>query len=123
MSGRSQPLSENRLLAGLVGEEYALLAPHLETVSLPLGEILFRPEDQLQYVHFPTTSIVSLLTDLSDGTGMEVGLVGREGLVGISVILGGSETKVATVQAAGEALKLGAGKLREGFSRGGRLQS
>jgi CRP-like cAMP-binding protein len=122
MSGRLQPLSENRLLARLAAEEYELLAPHLEPVSLALSEVLFRPEEKLQHVYFPTTAIVSLLTDLSDGGGMEVGLVGREGLVGISAILGGSETKVATVQAQGEALRLKVGKLREEFSRGGALQ-
>ncbi|HVF55319.1 MAG TPA: Crp/Fnr family transcriptional regulator [Pyrinomonadaceae bacterium] len=84
--------------------------------------MLFRPEEYLQHVFFPTTSIVSLLTDLSDGSGMEVGLVGSEGMLGISAILGGSETKVATVQAAGEALRLQAGKLLEEFNRGGTLQ-
>lgn len=122
MSGRPQSSNDNRLLASLAAEEYELLAPHLEPVSLSLSEVLFRPEDQLQHVYFPTTSIVSLLTDLSDGSGMEVGLVGREGIVGISAILGGNETKVATVQAQGEALRLRAGKLREEFSRGGALQ-
>jgi CRP-like cAMP-binding protein len=123
MSGRSQPISENRLLGSLAAEEYGLLAPHLETVSLPLSEVLFRPEEELQHVYFPTTIIVSLLTDLSDGGGMEVGLVGREGMVGISAILGGSETKVATVQAQGEALRLQASKVREEFRRGGALQN
>jgi CRP-like cAMP-binding protein len=123
MSGRSQPISENRLLGSLAAEEYGLLAPHLETVSLPLSEVLFRPEEELQHVYFPTTMIVSLLTDLSDGGGMEVGLVGREGMVGISAILGGSETKVATVQAQGEALRLQASKVREEFRRGGALQN
>jgi CRP-like cAMP-binding protein len=123
MSRSPQPLSENRLLARLPAEEYELLAPHLETVSLSLSEVLFRPEDHLQRVYFPTTAIISLLTDLSDGSGMEVGLVGREGMVGISAILGGSETKVATVQAQGDALTMKTGKLREEFTRGGVLQN
>lgn len=122
MSLRPQPVSDNQLLAKLAVEEYEALAPHLELVSLSLSKVLFRPEDYLQHVYFPTTSIVSLLTDLSDGSGMEVGLVGSEGMVGISAILGGSETKVATVQAQGEALKLQAVKLREEFIRGGMLQ-
>jgi CRP-like cAMP-binding protein len=122
MSGRA-PLSENRLLAKLSAEEYEQLAPHLEIVSLPLSEILFRPEDNLRHAYFPTSCIVSLLTDLADGSGMEVGLVGREGMVGISAILGGSETKVATVQAQGEALTMKVGKLREEFSRGGVFQN
>ncbi|MEA2176003.1 MAG: hypothetical protein QOD00_3595 [Blastocatellia bacterium] len=123
MSGSPEPLSENRLLAALSVEEYELLAPHLEPVTLDLSEILFRPDEPLQHVYFPLNSIVSLLTELSDGNGLEVGLVGREGFVGISAILGGNETKVATVQAQGRALKMRAAKLLEEFRRGGTLQN
>lgn len=123
MSGTLQTLTENRLLAALPREEYERLAPHLEEVSLTLNQILFRPEDEIAYAYFPTDSIVSLLTDLSDGSGMEVGLVGREGLAGISAILGGSETKVATVQAEGKAFKIRVDALREEFERGGALQN
>jgi CRP-like cAMP-binding protein len=122
MPDMTQPVSENRLLAALSIEEHERLAPHLETVTLSLSEILFRPDERLQYVHFPTSSIVSLLTSLEDGSGMEVGLVGREGMVGISAFLGGNETKVATVQAAGESLRLEVDKLREEFRTGGALQ-
>lgn len=123
MSGTPQPLSENRLLAALSVEEYEELAPHLETVSLNLSEILFHPDEELQHVHFPVESVISLLTNLEDGTGMEVGLAGREGMVGISAFLGGSETKVATVQHQGTALRLRADKLREEFRAGGALQN
>jgi CRP-like cAMP-binding protein len=123
MSGRPEPLSENRLLAALSAEEYDLLAPHLEPVTLNLSEILFRPDEPLQHVYFPLNSIVSLLTELSDGNGLEVGLVGREGFVGISAILGGNETKVATVQAQGRAIKMRAAKLLEEFRRGGTMQN
>lgn len=122
MPDLSPPVSENLLLAALSGEEYERLAPHLEPATLNLGQVLFRPEDRLRHVHFLTSSIVSLLTSLEDGSGMEVGLVGREGMVGISAILGGSETKVATVQAAGASLRLEADKLRAEFGRGGTLQ-
>ncbi len=123
MSGTTQLSNENWLLAALPHEEYERLAPHLNTVPLKFGDILFRPDERIRDVYFPTTSVVSLLTDLEDGTGMEVGLVGREGIVGISAILGGSETKVATVQASGLSHKLQAGKLQEEFNRGGALQS
>lgn len=122
MPDTTRPASENRLLAALPGEEYERLAPHLEPVTLSQSEVLFRPDDRLRHVHFPTTAIVSLLTSLEDGSGMEVGLVGREGMVGISAILGGSETKVATVQAAGASLRLEADKLRAEFDGGGTLQ-
>jgi CRP-like cAMP-binding protein len=123
MSGMLQTLTENRLLAALPRDEYERFAPHLEEVSLALSQVLFRPDDEIAYAYFPTDSIVSLLTDLSDGSGMEVGLVGREGLVGISAILGGSETKVATVQAVGNAFKIRVDALRAEFGRGGALQS
>jgi CRP-like cAMP-binding protein len=114
--------SDNRLLSTLAREEYNLLVPHLKPVTLQLGEILFQPGDNIDYVHFPKTCIVSLLTDLSDGTGLEVGLVGSEGIVGISSFLGGSETKVATVQASGEALAMTSVHLKEAFAKGGSLQ-
>lgn len=123
MTVRTQTSTENSLLAALPREEYERLAPHLGEVSLTLSQVLFSPGDEIAYAYFPTDSIVSLLTDLSDGSGMEVGLVGREGLVGVSVILGGSETKVATVQAVGNALKIRADVLREEFRRGGVLQA
>jgi CRP-like cAMP-binding protein len=123
MSDTAQPLNENRLLAALPREEYERLAPHLQPVSLNLGQALFRPNEQVQHVHFLTTAVVSLLTELEDGSGMEVGLVGPEGIIGISALLGGSETKVATVQASGESVRLEARKLREEFSRGGMLQT
>src|SRR4051812_18971155 len=113
MSAAIPSQSANRILAALPAEEYRRLALHLEPVSLHLSEVLFRPDGQIRHVHFPTTSIVSLLTELEDGGGMEVGLVGREGIVGISVILGGRETKVATLQAAGEALRIEAAAVHE----------
>lgn len=122
MLDKPRPSSENRILAALPVKEYERLAPHLEPVSLNLSQVLFSPDDLIQHVYFPTTSIVSLLTDLEDGSGMEVGLVGHEGLVGISAILGGSETKVATVQAEGTAMKIKADELRQEFQRSGVLQ-
>ncbi len=124
MSKTTHPsASENLLLAALPAEEYERLAPHLDPAPLSLSQVLFRPEDQLRYVYFPTDAIVSLLTSLEDGSGMEVGLVGREGVVGVSAFLGSSETTVATVQATGGSLRLEASKLRVEFSRGGMLQS
>lgn len=123
MTSPTQTSTENRLLAALPREEYERLAPHLEEVSLALGQVLFSPEDEIAHAYFPSNSIVSLFTELSDGGGMDVGLVGREGIVGVSVILGGGETKVATVQAEGSALRIRADALREEFRRGGVLQN
>lgn len=122
MADTTQPLSRNHILAALPNDEYERLAPHLEFVTVELSQVLFMPDDEISHVYFPLTSIVSLLTDLEDGTGMEVGLVGREGMAGISAILGGTETKVATVQGTGEAMRLSVDRLREEFHRGGALQ-
>jgi CRP-like cAMP-binding protein len=117
-----KPLSGNKLLSTIPAGEYEQIAPHLREVSFQLGDVLFQPGDNIEHVYFPTSSIVSLLTDLADGSGLEVGLVGSEGVVGISAFLGGSETKVATVQASGEALKMRVGLLQESFRKGGFLQ-
>lgn len=113
----------NHILRALPPEEFERLARGAETLTLDLGEVLFWPGETLRHVHFPETTIVSLLTELSDGNGLEVGLVGREGVVGVSAFLGGTETKVATAQGEGEALRVEADALREEFARGGRLQS
>jgi CRP-like cAMP-binding protein len=123
MADEPVTVSDNRLLATLPVKEYELLAPQLKSVSFRLGEILFQPGDKIEHVYFPTTCIVSLLTDLADGSGMEVGLVGPEGIVGISAILGGSETKVAAVQESGGASVMRVARLQEAFRRGGHLQT
>ena len=113
----------NRLLDLLPPDEYDRVIPHCHEVALPLSQVLFRPEDEIEYTYLPTSCIVSLLTELEDGSGLEVGLVGKEGFAGVSAILGGTETKVATVQAAGKALKLRAETMRNEFKRGGAFQT
>jgi CRP-like cAMP-binding protein len=123
MPATIQSSKENRLLAALAREEFERLAPKLKPVSLTLGQSLFRPDEYIEHVYFLLDCVVSLLTELEDGTGMEVGLVGREGLVGISAILGGAETKVAVVQAPGVALRMRTSVLQEEFRRGGELQN
>ncbi|HEY9285439.1 MAG TPA: Crp/Fnr family transcriptional regulator [Pyrinomonadaceae bacterium] len=122
MSQQPRPTAENRLLAALPRDEYERLAPRLEPVRLELSETLFRPGESLGYVFFPTTAVISLLTDLEDGGGLEVGVVGREGVAGVSAVLGAEESKVATAQQAGAALRARADDLREEFTRGGALQ-
>lgn len=123
MTPTSEQRSRNRLLAGLPDEEYAQLEPDLELVSLSLGEILFEPPDLIRKVYFPTSSIISFLAELPDGDSVEVGLAGNEGVAGVDVILGVSKaSKVATVQGAGDALRIAAPVLKEAFNRGGKLQ-
>jgi CRP-like cAMP-binding protein len=115
--------TRNRLLDALPPEEYERLARGLEPIELQLGQVLFEPGERAEYVYFPVEAIVSLLTDMEDGTGMEVGLVGREGMVGISTVYGVErESKLATVQRIGSALRMLGDDLRESLARGGQLQ-
>jgi CRP-like cAMP-binding protein len=123
VSVQMQARTENQLLASLPGDDYQRLLSHLERQEVRLSEILYTPDDVLKYVYFPETCIVSLLTDLSDGYGIEVGLVGKEGMVGVAVALGTDRaSKVATVQGAGTLLRLKASVLRDEARLGGAMQ-
>lgn len=123
MSLQAEQRLENRLLAALPFEEYQRLKPGLESVTLALGEILFEPPDIIRSVYFPTSALVSFLTELSDGDSVEVGLVGCEGMAGVDVILGVDRaSKVATVQGAGHALKMSAPAIKAAFNECGKLR-
>ena len=123
MTTVSEQRLKNRLLAALPDEEYEQLEPSLEVVSLSLGKILYEPPDPIRYAYFPTSSIVSFLAELPGGDSVEVGLAGNEGLAGVDVILGiDKASKVATVQGAGDALRIAAPALKETFNRGGKFQ-
>jgi CRP-like cAMP-binding protein len=123
ISDNQFPQTRNKLLAALAPEEFQRLSDKLKPISLKLSQVLLRNDEPIKYVYFPTTSMVSLLTDLEDGTGIEVGIVGNEGMVGVPVILGSvKSTKVATTQGVGDALRLEAAVLKEEFRQGGGLQ-
>ena len=112
--------SQNHLLAALPATEFGRLAPHLERVPLLLGQTLYEPGEQLQHVYFPTTAIVSLLYVLESGASAEIAGVGNEGVLGISLFMGGDTTpSSAVVQTAGHGYRLERGKLMEEFNRGG----
>jgi CRP-like cAMP-binding protein len=114
---------QNRLLAALPADEYALLLPKLELVPMPLGEKVCEPGVQMHYVYFPTTCIVSLLYVMEDGASAEIAVVGNEGIVGVSLFMGGeSTTSWAVVQSAGHAYRLKAQHLKEEFYRAGPIQ-
>jgi CRP-like cAMP-binding protein len=103
----------NRLLAALPPEVLGRLWPRLEPVELPLRQVLHAPGTPIGTVYFPETGWISMVATLEDGDGAEVGLVGREGVVGLPVVLGGdSDDLEAMVQAPGRALSLGANALR-----------
>ena len=113
----------NHLLAALPPEEFARLAPHLEPVTLALGDFLYEPGAQLQYAHFPATAIVSLHYVTESGASAEIAGVGNEGMVGISLFMGGDTTpSSAVVQTAGDAYRLARSVLKDEFDRGGALQ-
>src|SRR4051794_41857145 len=98
----SHSSSQNHLLAALPTAEYDRLAPHLELVPLPLGEVLYEPGGQLHHAYFPTSSIVSLHYVTESGASAEIAGVGNEGVVGISLFMGGdTTTSSAGVETAG----------------------
>jgi CRP-like cAMP-binding protein len=115
--------NQNHLLASLPAAEFARLAPHLELVPMLLGESLYEPGCLLQYVFFPTTAIVSLLFVLESGSSAEIAGVGNEGMLGISLFMGGDTTpSSAVVQTAGHGYRLHGRLLKEEFNRGGLMQ-
>jgi len=114
---------ENRLLASLPPDEYQRLQPHLRKVSFSLGEVVYEFGGQLDYVFFPTTSIVSLLYTMENGSSAEMGLTGNDGVVGIALFMGGGTMpNRAVVQSAGDALRMKARVLQAEFALGGKFQ-
>ncbi len=112
--------TQNHLLAALPVAEYDRLAPHLELVDLPLGEALYESGGRLPFVYFPTTCIVSLLYVMEDGSSAEIAIVGNEGILGVSLFMGGDTTPSrAIVQSAGHAFRLKADLLKDEFGRFG----
>ena len=98
---------QNHLLAALPPSEFERLAPHLELVTLKLGEVLYESGGQLKHVYFPTNSIVSLLYVMEDGASAEIAVVGNEGILGISLFMGGETTPSrAVVQSEGVGYRL-----------------
>lgn len=114
---------QNHLLAALPADEYARLLPHFEEVPMPLGHVLYESGIQMLSVYFPMDSIVSLLYVMEDGSSAEIAIVGNEGLVGVSLFMGGETTPSrAVVQSAGSAIRLNGQILKDEFNRscGGR---
>ena len=111
---------KNHLLAALAGLEWQRWQPLLEDVEMPLGRVLYEADKTLSHVYFPTTSIVSLLTVLENGSSAEIAVVGNDGLVGVSLFMGGGSTPSrAVVQSAGHGFRLKAEDMKREFDRGG----
>jgi CRP-like cAMP-binding protein len=119
----SHDARQNHLLAALPEEDFARLLPDLEKVPTPLGQVLYEPGVKMRHVYFPTTSIVSLLYVMEDGASAEIAVVGNEGVVGVSLFMGGeSTTSRAVVQSEGHAYRLKAQLLKDEFFRAGPMQ-
>ena len=129
MGTGEQPVPEsgdprlNLLLRALPTDEYERILPHLELVALPLDETLCEAYAEMKYVYFPLDCIVSLLGIMEDGGSAEISVVGNEGIVGVSLFMGGETTPSrAVVQAGGHAFRLKGSALKEAFYRAGPMQ-
>jgi CRP-like cAMP-binding protein len=113
------PLS-NQLLSALPLDERARWLPQLESVEMPLGQVIYEAGSRLSHVYFPTTAIVSLLYVLENGASAEIAVVGNEGIVGISLFMGGESTPSrGVVQSAGQGYRLKAQMMMQEFNRAG----
>jgi CRP-like cAMP-binding protein len=112
--------NENSLFQFIPSQEWDRLSPHIEAVELPLGKVLYEPGTKMSHVYFPTTAIVSLLYALENGSSAEIAIVGYEGVVGISIFMGGESTSSrAVVQSAGLGYRVKSSLLLQEFNKGG----
>jgi len=122
-SSVTQPSADprkNQLLAALPEAEWHRWLPQLESAVMPLGQVLYESGATLSHVYFPTTAIVSLLYVMESGASAEIAVVGNEGIVGISLFMGGESTSSrAVVQSAGKGFRLKAQLLKNEFNRAG----
>ncbi len=111
---------QSHLLAALPDIEWERLLPNLEVVEMPLGQVLYESGSTLRHVYFPTTAIVSLLYVMENGASAEIAVVGNEGVVGISLFMGGESTPSrAVVQSAGQGFRLESQMMKDEFNRAG----
>jgi CRP-like cAMP-binding protein len=123
MAQLQQSLVRNRLLGSLSPDDFALVQPHLETVTFELRQHLFRADQKISHVTFPERGIASIVADTAEGR-FEVGMVGSEGLVGTALLLSIDRTPhTCMVQAPGEALRIGAGELQAAMEQSPTLRS
>jgi CRP-like cAMP-binding protein len=111
---------ENYLLSVLPPEEHKRLYSQLELVDMPLGQVLYESGDKLRHAYFPTTSIVSLLYVMENGSSAEIAVVGNDGIVGLSILMGGgSMPNRAVVQSAGSGYRIPTSLMQDEFNRNG----
>jgi CRP-like cAMP-binding protein len=113
----------NHLLEALSADDFVRIEPHLETVSLSLGLVLYESGDKMSHIYFPTTAIISLLYIMENGGTAEIGIAGNNGLIGMALYMGGETTSSrAIVQSAGNAVRMTKADLMSEFKRGGLFQ-
>jgi CRP-like cAMP-binding protein len=114
----------NHLLAALPPEEYQRLRPFLEPVDFPLGKVVYQSGQQIDYIYFPNTTMVTVIYTLADGMTAQVGLTGNEGVVGVALFLGADSTpNQSVVQIGGSALRLSPPVALAEFKRGETFQA
>ncbi len=117
MTSTANP-KQNHLLAALPVDEWQRWQPQLEHVQMPLGQVMYESGGTMSHVYFPTTAIVSLLYVMENGASAEIAVVGNEGLVGVSLFMGGGSTPSrAVVQSAGQGFRLTSKVIKEEFNR------
>jgi CRP-like cAMP-binding protein len=117
MSNKPNP-QQNQLLAAFPKAEYERLLPHLELVQLPLGKVLYEAGGHLDHAYFPTTAVVALLYELENGASAQIAVVGRDGILGIALFMGGdTRPNLAVVQNDGDAYRLKAQLFQQEFGR------
>ena len=113
----------NHLLAALPEVEFAQVEANLEPVSFKLGEVLYESGGKIDYVYFPTTAIVSMLYVMENGATAEIGVIGNDGMAGVSLCIGGeTTTSRAIIQSAGNGYRMKANDVRAAFALGGAFQ-
>lgn len=119
----SDEVQTNYLLAALGREDLDRIIPKLSRVKFDLGDVIYESGENMDHAYFPTTAIISLLYIMENGSTAEIGVIGNDGIVGVSLFMGGdSTTSRAVVQSAGEAMKIKATDLKAEFKLGGRFQ-
>jgi hypothetical protein len=121
---RTDPSFGNQILAALPEQVYQELLSHLKLAHCEYGQVLYEPGQKMRFVYFPCNSVISLVHITEDGASVEVGLVGKEGMVGIPVALGATASPYrAVVQVANSAVRMRADDLRNEFNKGGRFNT
>ena len=117
------PPTQNRLLASLPSEELKALLPHLEHVSLSRRQTIILPDEPIPFIYFPINSLLSLVTVMEDGSTVEAGAIGREGMAGLPILLDAGTTPMRTLtQIPGQAVRVKAQIIKEAFDTGGALR-